>query len=146
MSFLVLVITDFVQKALINGLRLNHPASDKYKLKIYYSKGGGKAIAVDSAADADDTLELPEDMPIVEAYFKYADKHICSSGKFCRKMLGLDGDPVRSRAQTVVRHLSSHAPLANVGVLALFALVCAGAIHRSTHVPSGAPRCIRPRG
>ena len=107
MSFLVLVITDFVQKALINGLRLNHPASDKYKLKIYYSKGGGKAIAVDSAADADDTLELPEDMPIVEAYFKYADKHICSSGKFCRKMLGLDGDPVRSRAQTVVRHLSS---------------------------------------
>ena len=138
MSFLVLVITDFVQKALINGLRLNHPASDKYKLKIYYSKGGGKAIAVDSAADADDTLELPEDMPIVEAYFKYADKHICSSGKFCRKMLGLDGDPVR--------HLSSCPVGERRCACTLFALVCAGAIHRSTHVPSGAPRCIRPRG
>ena len=96
MSFLVLTITDFVQKELVNRLRNTHPSRSNYGL-AYYSKSGGKATAADSAADADESLELPDDMPIVEAYIRHVDKHICSSGKFCRKMLGLDGDPVRSR-------------------------------------------------
>ena len=91
MSFLVLTITDFVQKELVNRLRGSHPLRSDYGL-VYYSKNRG-----DSAADADKSLELPDGMPIVEAYFRHVDQHIYSSGKFCRKMLGLDGDPVRPR-------------------------------------------------
>ena len=95
MSFLVLTITDFVQKELVNRLRGSHPLRSDYGL-AYYSKGGGKTFAADSATDADKSLELPDGMPIAEAYFRHVDQHIYSSGKFCRKMLGLDGDPVRT--------------------------------------------------
>ena len=50
--------------------------------------GGGKAGAQDPS------LELPDGMPIVEAYFRHVERHIYSHPK-ARKMLSLDGDPVR---------------------------------------------------
>jgi len=40
------------------------------------------------------SLELPDDMPIVEAYFRHVERYIYSHPK-ARKMLSLDGDPVR---------------------------------------------------
>ena len=96
MSFLVLVIMDREQKEMVNRLRLKHPAHDgKYGL-VHYGKGGGKA-AESATADADEpSLELPDDMPIVEAYFRHVERDIYSHPK-ARSMLSLDGDPVRGR-------------------------------------------------
>ena len=98
MSFLVLVIMDRVQKALANQLRHEHPShpsrGDKYGL-VHYCKGGGKASASDATAQAEGPgLELDENMPIVEAYFQHVERYIYSHPK-ARKMLSLDGDPVR---------------------------------------------------
>ena len=94
MSFLVLVINDFVQKALVNRLRHTHPSHSKYRL-VHYAKGGDKAATASATTDADDpSLELPDDMPIVEAYFRHVEQDIYSHPN-ARKMLSLDGDPVR---------------------------------------------------
>ena len=100
MSFLVLVIMDREQKEMVNRLRLKHPAHEgKYGL-VHYGKGGGKGggkAAASATADADEpSLELPEDMPIVEAYFRHVERDIYSHPK-ARMMLSLDGDPVRGR-------------------------------------------------
>ena len=90
MSFLVLIITNFAQKEQVNRLRHKHPSDrSKYGL-VHYTK----PIVANSMADTVDCLGLPDDMPIVEAYFRHVDQDIYSSGDFCRKMLGLDGDPV----------------------------------------------------
>ena len=120
MSFLILFITDRAQKEMVNRTRLTHP-SRQYELVRYCtsrdkttplsvpetsdttdeSGGGGKA-------DVDNSLELPDDMPIVAAYFNYVERYIYSHPK-ARKMLSLDGDPVRGRgllcaaASTVIR-------------------------------------------
>ena len=75
-------------------MRHTHPSLDKYEL-VYYCKDGEKASA--SATSDAPSLELPEDMPIVAAYFRYVERHIYSHPK-ARKMLSLDGDPVRARA------------------------------------------------
>ena len=108
MSFLILFITDRAQKEMVNRTRLTHP-SRQYELVRYCtsrdkttplsvpetsdttdeSGGGGKA-------DVDNSLELPDDMPIVAAYFNYVERYIYSHPK-ARKMLSLDGDPVRGR-------------------------------------------------
>ena len=94
MSFLVLVIMDREQKEMVNRLSLSHPSRrDGYEL-VHYSKSRGKVSASAPTAAEEPDLELPDDMPIVEAYFRHVDQHIYSSGDFCRKMLGLDGDPV----------------------------------------------------
>ena len=100
MSFLVLVIMDREQKEMVNRLRLKHPAhAGKYGL-VHYGKGGGKGggkAAASATADADEpSLELPDDMPIVEAYFRHVERDIYSHPK-ARSMLSLDGDPVRGR-------------------------------------------------
>ena len=100
MSFLVLVIMDRVQKALANQLRHEHPShpsrGDKYGL-VHYCKGGGKASASDATAQAEETgLKLDENMPIVKAYFQHVESYIYSHPK-ARKMLSLDGDPVRGK-------------------------------------------------
>ena len=95
MSFLVLVITDRVQKALVNRLRLTHPSrGDEYGL-VHYCKGGEKA-STSAPAEAEEPhagLELADGMPIVEAYFQHVERYIYSHPK-ARKMLSLDGDPV----------------------------------------------------
>ena len=94
MSFLVLVIQDREQKALVNRRRHAHPSHGKYGL-VHYGKGGGKASTASATADADEpSLELPNDMPIVEAYFRHVERDIYSHPK-ARAMLSLDGDPVR---------------------------------------------------
>ena len=85
MSFLVLIITDLIQKEMVNRLRRTHPSRDKYGL-VHYSKGGD--------SNADECLALPDDMPIVEAYFRHVERYIYSHPS-ARKMLSLDGDPVR---------------------------------------------------
>ena len=85
MSFLVLIITDLVQKEMVNRLRRTHPSRGKYEL-VRYGKGGDN--------NADESLELPDDMPIVEAYFRHVERYIYSHPS-ARKMLSLDGDPVR---------------------------------------------------
>ena len=91
MSFLVLVIQDRVQKALVNQLGSEHPSDrDKYGL-VHYGKGKGNK-----------SLELPERMPIVEAYFRYVERYLYSHSK-ARKMLSLDGDPVRRKSARGVR-------------------------------------------
>ena len=96
MSFLVLVITDRVQKEHVNRLGSKHPSlSDKYGL-VHYSKGEGNK--------SEDSLELPEEMPIVEAYFQHVERYIYSHPK-ARKMLSLDGDPVRGRSTGGVPHI-----------------------------------------
>ena len=96
MSFLVLVIQDREQKALVNRRRHEHPSHGKYGL-VHYGKGGGKASTASATADADEpSLELPNDMPIVEAYFRHVERDIYSHPK-ARTMLSLDGDPVRRR-------------------------------------------------
>ena len=89
MSFLVLIITDLVQKEMVNRLRCNHPSSGKYELVRY-----GKGEDSNAYARADERLELPDDMPIVEAYFRHVERYIYSHPS-ARKMLSLDGDPVR---------------------------------------------------
>ena len=92
-----------MQKALVNRLRLTHPShpshpsrGDKYGL-VHYCKGGETASASDATAKAEEPgLELEESMPIVEAYFRHVERYIYSHPK-ARKMLSLDGDPVRQR-------------------------------------------------
>jgi len=95
MSFLVLVLTDRVQKEQVNRLRSTHPSRANFGL-VYYNNDGDQAHA------AGKSLELPNAMPIVEAYFKHVELHIYSHQK-ARKMLSLDGDPVRVRG-AAVRH------------------------------------------
>ena len=120
MSFLVLIITDRVQKSLVNRLAKEHPSRGKYRLVGY-----GKVTT------ADEGSELPEDMPIVEAYFQYVERYIYSHPK-ARKMLSLDGDPVRERC-TFLRHCPPH-----LAVDAAFRHVaCAGAVHRAAHLRGG---------
>ena len=97
MSFLVLVIADRAQKEQVNQLRRKHPSLDKYGL-VHYCKGGEKASA-SATADAP-SLELPEDMPIAEAYFRHVEREIYTHPK-ARKMLSLDGDPVRRRGADI---------------------------------------------
>ena len=91
MSFLVLIITDLVQKEMVNRLRCNHPSRGEYKL-VRYGKGGDS----NAYARADESLELADDMPIVEAYFRHVERYIYSHPT-ARKMLSLDGDSVRGR-------------------------------------------------
>ena len=111
MSFLVLVIMDREQKEMVNRTRRTHPSrGDNYEL-VRYCKGGEKVSASPppeaeepGSELADDkgegnSLELPENMPIVEAYFRHVERHIYSHPK-ARKMLSLDGDPVRGKSAT----------------------------------------------
>ena len=138
MSFLVLVIMDRVQKALVNQLRDEYPShlsrGDKYGL-VYYSKGGEKASASDAMAQAEETgLKLDENMPIVKAYFQHVEGHIYSHPK-ARKMLSLDGDPVRRRSAT-------HPPPVLAGFLSLHLMTvwstCApGDAYRAAHAAGG---------
>ena len=109
MSFLVLIITDLIQKEMVNRLRRTHPSRDKYGL-VHYAKvadeckdskgvdsNGGDSKGSERGEDskgADDCLELPDDMPIAEAYFRHVERYIYSHPS-ARKMLSLDGDPVR---------------------------------------------------
>ena len=88
MSFLVLIITDRAQKDLVNRLRRVHPSRDKYGL-VHYCK----LSASDTTPEAKGALELGDDMPIVEAYFRHVERYIYPHPK-ARKMLSLDGDPV----------------------------------------------------
>ena len=106
MSFLVLMITDLVQKEEVNRLRQDHPSykNGSYKL-VHYSTGDKLP---DSAAGADKNLELPENMPIVEAYFRHVERYIYSLPE-ARKMLSLDGDSVRMpKSRHYVRHGRLH--------------------------------------
>ena len=116
MSFLVLVITDREQMAQVNRLRKKHPSLDKYRL-VHYQKDRGKtrtggegkgegegATASASAKAEEPRLELDEDMPIVEAYFRHVERNIYSHPG-ARNKLSLDGDPVRGRS------LVTHPPL-----------------------------------
>ena len=106
MSFLVLVITDRAQKEMVNRTRLTHPS--QYGL-VHYCTSRDKTTppSVPEASDSTDEsggggkadakgLELPDDMPIVAAYFRHVERYIYSHPK-ARKMLSLDGDPVRGR-------------------------------------------------
>ena len=96
-SFLVLVIMDRVQKALVNRLRKAHPLRNNAYRLVYYRKdegSEGKNKAVPTDVDNAD-LEFPVDMPIVEAYFRHIEQYIYSHSR-ARKMLTLDGDPVRT--------------------------------------------------
>ena len=99
MSFLVLVIQDRAQKEQVNQLRHTHPSLNKYGL-VHYGKGGGNKATTDESSggkvDAKDpSLELADDMPIAEAYFRHVERYIYSHPK-ARKMLSLDGDQVRA--------------------------------------------------
>ena len=94
MSFLVLIITDLVQKELVNRLRRTHPSGSEYGL-VYYDQTVASKTA-NPNADAIKCLELADTMPIVEAYFRHVERYIYSHPK-ARKMLSLDGDPVRVR-------------------------------------------------
>ena len=89
MSFLVLVIQDREQKALVNRLRDAHPSDNKHL--PHYGKATASTVA---NADKPTGLELADDMPIVQAYFCEVERSIYSHPK-ARKMLSLDGDPVR---------------------------------------------------
>ena len=110
MSFLVLIITDREQMAKVNRLRKKHPSLDEYGL-VHYQKERGKtrtlfdyggegkdkgegAAASASAKAEEPRLELDENMPIMEAYFRHVERYIYSHPK-ARKMLSLDADPVR---------------------------------------------------
>jgi len=143
MSFLVLIITDRVQKALVNRLAKEHPSRGKYRLvgygkalvnqlaKEHPSRGKYRPVGYGKVTTADEGSELPEDMPIVEAYFQYVERYIYSHPK-ARKMLSLDGDPVRERC-TFLRHCPPH-----LAVDAAFRHVaCAGAVHRAAHLRGG---------
>ena len=98
MSFLILVIMDLVQKTQVNQLRRKHPAIQDYGL-VHYGKDGGKTIETETPDTKDESgdLQLPDGMPIVEAYFRHVERYIYSHPK-ARTMLSLDGDPVRGRA------------------------------------------------
>ena len=136
MSFLVLVITDRVQKALVNRLCFDHPSrSDKYEL-VHYCKGAGDKASTSAPAEAEEPhagLELADDMPIVEAYFQHVERYIYSHPK-ARKMLSLDGDPVRGRRAT-------HPPPVLAGFLSLHLMTvwstCAGDAYRAAHAAGG---------
>ena len=107
MSFLVLLITDLVQKDVVNRLRRKHPSykDGSYKLVHYGRDNASNAVEsltlADSAAGADKSLELPDDMPIVEAYFRHVERYIYSLPD-ARKMLSLDGDSVRAQRGATV--------------------------------------------
>ena len=89
MSFLVLFINDLVQKAQVNRLQSEHPSHGDYGLVHYKaSKSGLKA-------DVDKNLELEDNMPIVEAYFRHVERYIYSHNS-ATHMLSLDSDPVRA--------------------------------------------------
>ena len=102
MSLLVLFITDFVQKEIVNKLHSLHPSRSEYGL-VYYKKS-----AKGLEADLDKRLELKDDMPIVEAYFRHVERYIYSHNS-ARHMLSLDGDPVsalsaRGHIDNLMRH------------------------------------------
>ena len=99
MSLLVLFITDLVQKEMVNQLNTLHPSRSKYGL-VYYKKSRLTGVE----ADLDECLELKEDMPIVEAYFRHVERYIYSHNS-AKKMLSLDGDPVSA--------LSARGPIHN---------------------------------
>ena len=102
MSFLVLLITDLVQKEQVNRLRRSHPSLRNGYQLVHYGRGIPSTAdeSSTSAAGADNTstsnLELPDNMPIVEAYFRHVERYIYSHAS-SKKMLSLDGDPVRER-------------------------------------------------
>ena len=102
MSFLVLLITDLVQKEQVNRLRRSHPSLRNGYQLVHYGRGIPSTAeeSSTSAAGADSTntsnLELPDNMPIVEAYFRHVERYIYSHAS-SKKMLSLDGDPVRER-------------------------------------------------
>ena len=93
MSFLVLVISDLVQKEMVNQLHGDHPSRSEYGL-VYYKHSNGD----DLKTGVDESLELEDNMPIVEAYFRHVERYIYSH-KSAEKMLGLDGDPVSALFQ-----------------------------------------------
>ena len=124
MSFLVLILMDFVQKEQVNRHRFTHPSrTSNYGLVCYSraksSRSGGESDntpdvdtsstegpdksegeantpATDSTEDdAYERLELDDDMPIVEAFFRYVEQYIYSHPS-ATKMLSLDGDSVRA--------------------------------------------------
>ena len=108
MSFLVLTLTDFVQKALVNRLRAKHPSKGSYGL-VYYT--ANKKATADTAAPEDEPdLELSDDMPIVEAYFRHVERYIYSH-KSAAHLLGLDGDSVRFAAAFAKLKHASPEPL-----------------------------------
>jgi len=98
MSFLVLLITDLVQKEQVNRLRRSHPSLRNGYQLVHYGRGIPSTAdeSSTSAAGADNTstsnLELPDNMPIVEAYFRHVERYIYSHAS-SKKMLSLDGDP-----------------------------------------------------
>ena len=134
MSFLVLIITDLVQKQKVNRLRRKHPSlQHDYKLvhygKVKTSNAAANSVLPDSTVDLDTNLELADNMPIVEAYFRHVERYIYSHPT-ARKMLSLDGDPVRKRSAPV-RHRHLH-----WGCSSLYHRACAGAVHCAAHFPS----------
>ena len=92
MSILILFIIDLVKKEMVNKIHSRHPSRSKYGL-VYYKKS---KTSSDLKASVDKCLELEDTMPIVEAYFRHVERYIYSHPK-ARKMLSLDGDPVRQR-------------------------------------------------
>ena len=127
MSFLVLVIQDRVQKEQVNRLRHKHPSlrDEKYGLVRYCIQSTGENPSKPSASDAtfgvEEAEELDNEMPIVEAYFRHVERYIYSHPK-ARKMLSLDGDPVRGRS------LVTHPPSS--------CMCCAGILHCSLTIPA----------
>ena len=93
MSFLVLVISDLVQKQMVNKLHDDHPYRSEYGL-VYYKQSNGD----DLKTGVDESLELEDNMPIVEAYFRHVERYIYSH-KSATRMLSLDGDPVSALFQ-----------------------------------------------
>ena len=63
--------------------------------------GVAPAQASEGLAPLSLCLELDDDMPIVEAYFRHVEQYIYSHPK-ARKMLSLDGDPVRATFTPVI--------------------------------------------
>ena len=114
MSFLVLVITDLVQKEMVNKMHSRHPSRSKYGL-VYYKKS---KTSSDLKANVDKCLELEDTMPIVEAYFRHVERYIYSH-KSATRMLSLDGDPVRA--------LSARGPV--VDLMRHLDYVCAGDVY-----------------
>ena len=135
MSFLVLIITDLVQKQKVNRLRRKHPSlQHDYKLvhygKVKTSNAAANSVLPDSTVDLDTNLELADNMPIVEAYFRHVERYIYSHPT-ARKMLSLDGDPVRKTGAAVHIGGADH-----WGRSSLYHRACAGAIHCAAHLPS----------
>ena len=99
-SFLVLVVEDFMQKALVNKLKATHPNRAEYELVQYKPSGVAEANNTAGAAQAGSVLDrqapdhLDPDMPIVTAFYKYVERYIYSH-KMARNFLALDCDAVR---------------------------------------------------